>query len=111
MQELLGDIHQDIRFATAWFDMHYNALIAPAQAPIDLEGMWVVFINMWAQRIANRHRNYAVDRLNTPAAPWEALVANPQSARALRIAQENLRKIYSLRTEIRRIVFDRSRLT
>lgn len=105
VQIFLGRIHNGLHTRLNYFDRNFAALVVPSQEPTNLEGLWVTFINFWAQRMVNSYRNYANNRLDILAAPWRRILAGnyPQAMRD--VASENLESIDEVAGQIPNLVF------
>jgi hypothetical protein len=110
VQRLIGDIHGGFRASTETFDA-INNIINPSQAT-NLEGLWVTFINFWAQRMANRYRNYVNLRITQLLTPWTAMLnANPTPQQHA-IATDAIADINLLAAQVPNLVFfNRAMLT
>lgn len=87
VQKLMGEIHSGLIADARQFDIFF-AWYVNNLPPTNLRGLWGCFINFYARRIANSHRNYIYSRIARLLAPWTAqaqqtLTPQNQRSRAL----------------------------
>ncbi|KAI9831288.1 MAG: hypothetical protein M1826_003727 [Phylliscum demangeonii] len=111
IHQYIVNIHEGARAALNQFDTLYNRVYRPA-TPVNAEGLWTEFINLWAQRMVNRNRTYATARLEELEAPWRLILNNPQTPVTQRaVAQAQIQRIGQLRAQIPIVVvFNRNGL-
>jgi hypothetical protein len=110
-QGLLNIIHDAIKAASETFDTLFNEYEQPnipGQASTNLQGIWVNFINQYTSRMANYHRNYANARLDQLIAGWNNLLAQNPTQQQQQIANEAIKEINNLKSQVAALLFDRA---